>query len=480
MRRSRSGVRILGTALATVLCLAVAPAVAQTPEPLPEEPGLGPVTGTINIVDDATGGECTSVGAWDPATKTCTLTTDIFETVALGSSGVTLDCANHGITRVDPAEYYGVISATGVSGVTVRDCQVAEFPMAIGVRDHSLVTNNTVTSTGWTRIAVLGQGTEIAGNTVTRGYISVLAGSQDIEIRDNSVAEAGMGIVGSYASGLLVERNHVGLPGQPVQQQLQFIYIADSVFRDNLLEAGMWGVILDASTSVAFTSNTVDTEIGFALGELYVGDSTDIEISRNTIPPRDPNAPLWDMLRIYQDPSTIRVFGNDFLRRSPYSGPILDVPPMELSFGGQGNHWGLTCTLGEPVGDLFGNWHDPDAVDSFPYGRPVAALDPLPAPPACLAPPPPPDPVELIWELIDEVIGVNLSQGISNSLDVKLDAALRALTDVNENNDVAAVNTLEAFINEVEAQSGQMIPQQDAAHLSALANEIIDLLSPSP
>jgi hypothetical protein len=91
--------------------------------------------------------------------------------------------------------------------------------------------------------------------------------------------------------------------------------------------------------------------------------------------------------------------------------------------------------------------------------------------------PAPADPVELLMELAQDVIDLNLHQGISNSLDAKLSAAMQALDDINENNDVAAINTLQAFINAVEAQRGDKIPEADADALIAAAQEIIDLVS---
>ena len=86
------------------------------------------------------------------------------------------------------------------------------------------------------------------------------------------------------------------------------------------------------------------------------------------------------------------------------------------------------------------------------------------------------DPVELLGELAGKIFGLNLQHGISNSLDAKLDAALKALQDINENNDVAAINTLEAFINAVEAQRGKKISEDDADALIADVLEIIELL----
>jgi len=87
------------------------------------------------------------------------------------------------------------------------------------------------------------------------------------------------------------------------------------------------------------------------------------------------------------------------------------------------------------------------------------------------------DPVQLLERLAQQVIDLNLQSGIENSLDAKLDAALKAIDDINENNNVAAINTLQGFINAVEAQRGNKIPEVDADDLIADVLDIIELLS---
>lgn len=86
------------------------------------------------------------------------------------------------------------------------------------------------------------------------------------------------------------------------------------------------------------------------------------------------------------------------------------------------------------------------------------------------------DPMVAVNNLVEDVLNLNLHTGISNSLDAKLDSALSALDDLNENNDVAAINSLQAFINAVEAQRGHKIPEADADDLIAVAQAIIDYL----
>lgn len=87
-------------------------------------------------------------------------------------------------------------------------------------------------------------------------------------------------------------------------------------------------------------------------------------------------------------------------------------------------------------------------------------------------------PEVMIQNLIDTVLSLNLQQGITNSLDAKLETALSALDDVNTNNDVAALNSLNALINAIEAQRGDKITGEEADDLIAAVQAIIDALQP--
>jgi YVTN family beta-propeller protein len=86
----------------------------------------------------------------------------------------------------------------------------------------------------------------------------------------------------------------------------------------------------------------------------------------------------------------------------------------------------------------------------------------------------PPNPAEQIRDLIDLVKTYNLSQGIANSLDAKLQRALEALDSVNSGNSPTACNKLASFINEVDVQQ-QLSPAQ-ATELSNAASRIMRTL----
>ena len=44
-----------------------------------------------HIQDNATGGDCSSIGTWDAQTKTCTLTQDLSQGIIIDSDNITLD-----------------------------------------------------------------------------------------------------------------------------------------------------------------------------------------------------------------------------------------------------------------------------------------------------------------------------------------------------------------------------------------------------
>ena len=106
---------------------------------------IQPSPATIFILDDANGGDCKakSVGEWSTKTKTCTLTTDLNQSVELQSSNITLDCNLHRIKGTDTG--YGVY-ANSKDGATVKNCKINNFYKGIFIRytsGISITDNNT-------------------------------------------------------------------------------------------------------------------------------------------------------------------------------------------------------------------------------------------------------------------------------------------------------------------------------------------------
>lgn len=95
---------------------------------------------------DGTGGDCSSIGTWNGGTLTCTLTTDLAETVEIDGSGITLDCDSHSITGAGADVGVFVSNHTAV---TVKNCIISNFPFGvfIGISSGCNVTNNTINGT---------------------------------------------------------------------------------------------------------------------------------------------------------------------------------------------------------------------------------------------------------------------------------------------------------------------------------------------
>ena len=85
-------------------------------------------------------------------------------------------------------------------------------------------------------------------------------------------------------------------------------------------------------------------------------------------------------------------------------------------------------------------------------------------------------PAIFLADLSELVISLDLPSGLASSLTAKLGDAESVLADSNPNNDQAAVNKLEDFINQLNALRGKRIPDVEADELIAIAEQIIDFL----
>ncbi len=80
------------------------------------------IKSTKIISPTSTGGSCSSIGTWNNATKTCTLTQDVFETIQINGDGITLDGAGHTVqgSSVGFGVYIPQKSAVVVKNLTIK------------------------------------------------------------------------------------------------------------------------------------------------------------------------------------------------------------------------------------------------------------------------------------------------------------------------------------------------------------------------
>lgn len=107
-----------------------------------------PAHANFLLIDDATGGDCALAGTWEPGTKTCTLISDLYETIEILNNGIMLEGNGHSLTGI--GQYAGVI-INGLYDVTVRNLEIKGFTNGIVLNEAygALIDHNTVHGTSW-------------------------------------------------------------------------------------------------------------------------------------------------------------------------------------------------------------------------------------------------------------------------------------------------------------------------------------------
>lgn len=238
------------------------------------------------------------------------------------------------------------------------------------------------------------------------------------------------------------------------------------------LGTGAWGLLVATSEALTLT----DLDDAFLTAEID-DPAVTVAVGLFSNPGRFYNTGFYAPLNPQEAAGAIFIGNLEFLQLLAPGEAVKDQATQAqvygLSLSWPANHTSVaTLDLSVQMGNHLAEYSTTMHIGNFP-GAPVFEVLPgnaMRVSGALL-------PVGLLPILVNEVLNLNLQQGIENGLDAKLDAVLLALDDLNLHNDVAAVNALEAFINAVEAQRGRQIDEADADDLIASAQEIIDLLT---
>lgn len=145
--------------------------------------------GTIFICDDATGCGCTTIGIWDAGTKTCTLTTDVTQSIQINNPGITLDGNGHTLTGLGTG--YGVY-IPGINNITIKNCAISNFSVGIynQIGSYNTLTNNSVSINGHGIFLTGCSGNNITDNTVfnNNGHGIFFMYSSNNNISNNTVS----------------------------------------------------------------------------------------------------------------------------------------------------------------------------------------------------------------------------------------------------------------------------------------------------
>ena len=155
----------------------------------------------ITITDDATGGGCATIGTWDSASKTCTLTSDVSEQITIDSDGITLDGNSHTITLTQH-DGTGITNSAYHNNITVKNFKIIS-PTNIAASGIHLVGTNIIVSNN--------EFTDILGNAIAIDQGS--AENSYCGYGGSACDESGIEIFGNIITKPSYEPNSTWAPG---------------------------------------------------------------------------------------------------------------------------------------------------------------------------------------------------------------------------------------------------------------------------
>lgn len=279
-----------------------------------------------HIKDDATGGDCSLIGNWDTASKTCTLSQDLSQGIIIDSNNVILDGDGHTITGTGSNTDKGVFLYQK-TGVTVKNLNIKKF-VSYGIYLNS--------SSGNT----LKDNNVISNGGVGGGAGILLYSSSNNTLLDNTASSNASGIFVYYFSynntikgSIVNSNNYYGIA-------LSY-NIYNNTLVDNTISSDSWngwsGIWLDLALSNTLTGNIVSgSQDGIVLERS----------SSNTITDNTVNSNRRYGIALNYSNNNNKIYNNNFINN----------PKQAYISGGSGNAFNLSSPTG---GNYWNNFDEP-------------------------------------------------------------------------------------------------------------------------
>jgi len=447
-------------------------------------PAKGEWTGTVYIrADGSIDPPDAPISTVDNVTYTLTgnITSDA-DGIVVERDHIVIDGA--GYTIQGPGAYQSKgIDLTGRSNVTIKNCNMRNFWHGIYLRDSSNCTlsGNTITN-NYFGIGLSGSSNNsVSGNNITNnnyGGIWLSGSSNYNTVSGNNITNNyyGIGLSGSSnnsVSGNNITNNHYGI--------WHYSSSNNSVSGNNITDNNYYGIWLDSSSNNSISGNTItNTVFGIWLSGLIGSSNNSVSgnnitnnhygiwlshSSNNSVSGNNITNNWYGIVLSYSSNNT--VYHNNLIDNTqqvyfPSSG-YSNV--WDDGYPSGGNYWSDYIAKGgyDADGDGIGDIPyviDENNQDNYPLMEPYSPL---------------PRTIDELKAEIEELgsDGEIDNQGIVTSLLAKLDAAQKLIAD--EKVDQAKI-ILNAFINEVHAQSGKHIRPEAADILIESAEYILSHL----
>ena len=318
------------------------------------------------ICDNATGGDCTSIGTWDLSTKTCTLTDDFNGAIEITSNDITLDGNGYGS--------YNIMDLDGVSGTTIENFVNSGIYIrghGYQTNSHSFIKNNILTGI----ILDCSRNITIANNIISHNNgsgIYMYSCRDFINITENIInnnTEVGIeawdgGI--SCITGNMINNNNHGI--RLIQSG------CDDIINNNICNNINAGISLDwlSSANNIIDNNILNNEKGIYFDNSYP-EIMDCKIINNNISNNN--------YGVYANRCNIHVYQNNLINNiinnaCDYSDPL--ISSNQWDNGSIGNYWSDFDETSEGCIDLDNNgicdspYHIPggSSIDRYPLVEP--------------------------------------------------------------------------------------------------------------
>ena len=301
----------------------------------------------VHIYDDATGGDCTSIGTWDWPSRTCTLTTDLLfadNGLEIAGDGITLDGNGHTLTGTSNGN--GVY-AFGYNNVTIKNVTVTGFRIkgiAISNATGATVINNHVIEDYFGILLYNSSGNTVSGNTVLASGNQAI--SFNINSNDNLVTNNYVRQEASYGSGISIWASSGNLiSGNDVSSKKMFgigVVGTNNDIRNNTASNSGAGITLGRFGQVTSGNTVAGNVITNNKYGVWFYEGTGNIVTGNTIS----NTVLEAVRVLYSDGNY--VYNNNFLS---------NAIPVSIEGTSAGNIFNLAAPAGGNYWDI---WTSPD------------------------------------------------------------------------------------------------------------------------
>lgn len=293
------------------------------------------------ITDDATGGDCSTIGTWDSASRTCTLTSDISESIVIASNYVTLDGNGNSILgpNNNPGEDKNAsgsgISLNAKTNVVIKNVIVKEFTRGITVADsvNNQIINNSFINNWNSQIFISNSNNNIiSGNIVTgqQNNYGIFDNGNNNQILSNTLSLNEVGISTQNSDSVIISNNIVqdssngGIVGG-----------ADSTINGNTVTNSVNGIVIEWATDVSNINNNniSNNEIGLMLG------GTNLVAFENNISDNELGLLLMKHNTVFHN----NLISNT-VEANMNQGYIAELRPSSNSFGNYWSDYSPNCT----------------------------------------------------------------------------------------------------------------------------------------